>query len=312
MLENLIFSLEVTLPIFMVICAGIVLKRIGVIDNEFARIGSELVFKVTLPCMLFVKLVDAQFNAMPLDLLVYALVATVAVFILLEWLIAPRLSQDDRGVFVQGAFRGNLGIIGLAYCLNAYGDSIIPLASIYLAFLTILFNVLAVITLNRHAAGGENASLLVTLKKIAKNPLILAIVLALTLSWFKLEVPSVALETLGYFAAMTLPLALMCSGAAIRWREFRTSVNLYWATLAKLVVVPSLIVSGGVAMGFRGESLAVLYFMSSAPTAAASFPMVMALGGNHYLASAIIATTSLASIFATTAGLFLLRELGLL
>lgn len=310
-MENFSFALVVTAPVFIIFCAGIVLKRLGIIDNEFARVGSELAFRVTLPCMLFVKLVDAQFDNFPVALLLYAAVATVAVFLLLDWLGTPLLAPEDRGAFVQGSFRGNMGIIGLAYCLNAYGDGIIPLASIYLAFMTILFNVLSVITLNRHALSGQGTGFSTVLKKIATNPLILAIVLALTFSWFEVPVPGLVLETLGYFAAMTVPLALLCGGAAIRWREFHASVTLYWATAAKLVFVPGLIVLGGIVAGFRGEALGVLYFMAAAPTAAASYPMTRAIGGNHFLSAAIIATTSLSSVVVITAGLFVLRVAGL-
>ena len=315
LLEHLLFALGVTAPIFVILCVGIVLKRIGMIDNEFARMGSELVFKVTLPCMLFVKLVDTSLVDVPLALLSYAVLSTVLVFLVLDYGIAPRLLPADRGAFVQGAFRGNMGIIGLAYCLNAYGETIVPIASLYLAVMTILFNILSVITLNRHAiatlVNGQPAKWLV-IKNILSNPLIIAIITALSFSWFSIRVPATALEIMDYLGSMTLPLALLCAGAGIRWREFHTSTTLYWAVFAKLLVVPAVMVGGAILLGFRGEVLGLLYYMASAPTASASYPMVRALGGNHYLAVAVIATTSLGSVVAITAGGFLLRSLGLL
>jgi penicillin amidase len=45
-----------------------------------------------------------------------------------------------------------MGIIGLAYCLSAFGESVLAKASIYLAILTILFNVLV-----RALAGADAA-----------------------------------------------------------------------------------------------------------------------------------------------------------
>ena len=93
MAENLLFALGVTAPTFLIIVTGILLKRIGLINNEFAQIGSELAFKVALPCMLFTKLIHVSFENPPLLLLAYALAATVLVFILLEWMIAPLLVQ---------------------------------------------------------------------------------------------------------------------------------------------------------------------------------------------------------------------------
>lgn len=313
MLDNLIFAIGVTAPIFLIFCTGILLKRLGIIDNEFARMGSELAFKVALPSLLFTKLIEVSFVDPPFFLLVYAVLATVAVFLVLDRVIAPRLVEEDRGAFVQGAFRGNMGIIGLAFALNAFGDGVLPLASIYLAIMTILFNILSVITLNRHLpVAGAGSQFMSTLHKIVTNPLIIAIVAALLVSWFSIPLPAIAIKTLDYFAVMALPLALLCSGAAIRWREFHTSTNLYWGTAAKLVFTPGFIVLGGILLGFRGEALGILFFMTSAPTATASYPMIRVLGGNHYLAAAMIATTSLGSVLVITTGLFLLKELALL
>ncbi|NIP25626.1 MAG: AEC family transporter, partial [Phycisphaerae bacterium] len=87
------------------------------INDEFAKIGSDLVFKVTLPCLLFVKLVDTDFqNGIPVLLVIYALFATTLVFLLLDNVLCKNIPVGaDRGVFVQGTFRGNMGIIGLAY-----------------------------------------------------------------------------------------------------------------------------------------------------------------------------------------------------
>lgn len=311
MLSNLLFALEVTAPTFLVICTGIFLKRIGVINNEFADIGSALVFKVTLPCMLFVKLVQVDFHFIPLKLVLYALVSTTIAFLILEWL-TPRIAKRDRGAFVQGSFRSNMGIVGFAYCLNAYGDPVIATVSIYLAFVTILYNVISLITLTRHAVKqSDQLSIRDTLLQIVKNPLIVAISLAIILSLIEFIPPHFILETMGYLGETSMPLALLCAGASIRWRDFRVSNNLYYATFAKLVALPLFIVLGGILIGLRGQELGILYLMSAAPTAAASYPMVRAVGGNHYLAAAIIASTSLAAVLAITPGLFILRSLGL-
>lgn len=315
MLAAFSFAVHITAPIFCILALGIVFKRIGLINDEFASLGSALVFKVTLPCLLFVKIVETDFlHQLPLLLVGYALAATVAVFLVLDLLLAPVVGEAaDRGVFVQGAYRSNMGIIGLAYCLSAFGESVIGVASIYLAVLTTLFNVLAVITLTRHqdVPPGRNPRTMV-LMGIVKNPLILAIAAAVLIAVAELPVPQILLHTGGYFAQMTLPLALLCAGASIRLQEFQSSRPLYWATLGKLFLVPLAITLGGILIGLRGVELGVLFLMSASPTAAASYPMAQALGGNRHLAAAIIAATSLGSILSATLGIFVLRSLQLI
>ncbi|OQY18583.1 MAG: transporter [Desulfobacteraceae bacterium 4572_35.1] len=310
MLADLQFAFMVTAPVFCVLLAGVVLRRINLITDHFARVGANLVFRVTLPCLLFVKLSQADFtHNLPVALICYAMVSTLVVFVFLDIIIAPRLSNTEkRGVFVQGAFRGNMGIIGLAFCISAFGEDAIAKASIYLAFMTTLYNILAVITLSRH---NQSADADVDVKKllwgIIKNPLILAIVAGAIVSITALPVPEVAMKTGIYFAQMTLPLALLCAGATIRLREFYSSPELYGALLCKLVLVPLIVTGGAIAVGLRSESLGILYLMSSAPTAAASYPMTIALGGDKYLSAAIIAATLSGSLLSTTVGIFVLK-----
>jgi predicted permease len=305
MLANLLFAFEVTAPTFLVICLGIYLKRTGLINNEFADVGSKLVFQVTLPCLLFVKLVQANFSVLPVTLIVYGLCATLVVYLILDFIIAPRLVKHDRSAFVQGAFRSNMGIVGLAFCIGAFGDGVLKVASMYLAFITILYNILSLTTFARHQ--GVAANPYKTIVTIAKNPIILSIVLAMVLSQLQLPPPNYIISTLGYVGGMSMPLALICTGASIRWRDFQTSTNLYWASIAKLIVIPAVITLGGILIGLRGEMLGVLFLMSAAPAASAGYPMLRAAGGNYHLGAAIIATTAIAAIVPITLGLFILR-----
>lgn len=315
MLSDFYFALQITAPIFCILGLGIYFKRIGLVTEEFAKVGSELVFKVTLPCLLFVKLSSTDFrHGIPFELVAYAMVAVITVFLLLDRLISRHIMQvRDRGVFVQGAFRSNMGIIGLAYCLSAFGESVVTIASVYLAVITALFNILAVITLSRHQEQtSQKGSITAVFINIAKNPLIIAIAVGIIISISNIHVPKIILRTGEYFATMTLPLALLCAGASIRLHEFQSSRPLYWATTCKLFIVPLAITAGGIIVGFRGQELGVLFLMSASPTAAASYPMVQAMGLNYHLAAAIIAATSLGSIISSTLGIFLLRVFGLI
>lgn len=310
------FAITITAPIFCILGLGILFKRIELITEEFAKVGSDLVFKVTLPCLLFVKLVETDFRQnLPVVLILYAICATTVIFLLLDRYVSGWIpATEDRGVFVQGAFRGNMGIIGLAFCLSAFGDSVVANASIYLAVLTTLFNILSVMTLSRHQhhkLGKLQLSRQILLQ-ILRNPLIIAIAVGIVVSLSQIPIPVLVLTTGEYFARMTLPLALLCAGASIRLLEFKGARALYWAACGKLLLVPLVITLGGIAIGLRGEDLGILYLMSAAPTAAASYPMALSMGGNHHLAAAIIAMTTFGSLFFTTAGAFVLRVCNLI
>lgn len=305
------FAFSVTGPIFVILALGFWLARIGLIDDAFVQTGSRLVFNVTLPSLLFISIskTSLEDTANP-GLIVYGLLATLAVYLLLEvlasrWVRPP----EDRGVVVQGALRSNMGIIGLAYSVNAYGELGMAAASIYLGLVTLLLNVLSVLTLNRSL--DRHRSVPAMFAAILRNPLILGILLALPVAWAEWRLPAVLLRTGEYFAQMTLPLALLCTGAALRPRGApQESRNVLLAVAGKLLLVPLLLTGGGWALGFRGMDLGILFLMSASPTAAASYVMARAMGGNGPLAANIVAYTTLGSLLATSLGVLILRGQG--
>ena len=312
-LNTLFFSLAVTGPIFILLGLGIVLMRIQLLNDAFVDVGSRLVFSMGLPALLFLSISKTSIGASSnLSLVGFGLSMTVAVFLLLEYLAAKHVQPpEDRGVVVQGAYRSNMGIIGLALCANAYGEQGLIVSSLYVGLVTILFNVLAVITLSRSLQRKQGVGRMI--KGIVSNPLIIAIVLALPVSMSGTKLPTVLLRSVQYLADLTLPLALICTGASLNFGTFRAEIrNTLLSGGFKLVIVPLLFSLGGVALGFRGIELGVVLLMSSAPTAAASYVMVRAMGANAPLAANIIALTTLGSLVTTSLGIVLLRSLGLM
>ena len=307
------FSLGVTGPIFVLLGLGMLLRRIGLITDGFIEAGARLVFAIGLPTMLFVSIARTRIaDSASAGMLGYGVVATVAIWLLMEALASFVVQPArDRGVVVHGAFRSNFGGVGLAYCANAYGEAGLTMASLYVGVLTIQVNILAVITLSRSLHRSQGVGKVV--RGIATNPLILGILLALPVSAFAIPLPTVAMKAAGYIADMTLPLALLCTGATLDFRSLRSEAgNTALATFGKLVAMPLMFTLGAWAAGFRGMELGVLMLMASAPSAAASYAMVRAMGGNATLAANIIALTTLGSLLSTSAGVSLLRGFALI
>tara|TARA_R110001599_G_scaffold16762_3_gene67881 strand:- start:3618 stop:4568 length:951 start_codon:yes stop_codon:yes gene_type:complete len=311
--QSLAFSFSITGPIFVVLALGAYLRRSHVINDNFVEIGSKLVFNITLPALLFLSISQTNIaQSANFSLVAFGLIATFIAYLLLELLARYFVAKrEDRGVLIQGAFRSNLAIVGLAYCVNAYGDEGLITASLYMGFVTILYNVLSVITLSRSL--NRDGGLSATLKGIAANPLIISIVAAMLFSAIGSPLPALLLRSGEYFAQLTLPLALLCTGASLDFRALRADFSgALMSTVCKLVLVPLLLIAGGVALGFRGVELGVLALMSSAPAAAASYVMVRAMGGNSALAANIIVLTTVGSLITTSVWMLALRSLGLL
>lgn len=304
MLNQFLFALNVTAPILILLMLGVIFRRTGFIDEHFINIANSFVFNVTLPCMLFFSIATTPLTqAANLPLFLFGTGFTLITVVLFYWLSLVLISPDKRGVFIQGAFRGNLGIIGIALVLNAYGDNMLATASLYMACIAVIDNPLSVLLLKRK---GE-----VAFKSILSNPILIAVILGLICSGLHITMPHFFTQTGHYLAQMTLPLALICIGGSLYWHNFRNHhTEVIGATLCKLFFMPIIGVSLAIALGFKDQELGLIYLMLSSPTAVSSYIMAKKMTAHGTIAAEIIALSTASSTLIITLGLMLLKTTG--
>lgn len=304
-------TLNITLPVFAMVFIGIGLKRVGWIDRHFVTTASALVFKATLPALIFFSLIETDpATALNPGMLGFFVLATVATF-LISWAWAVwRVPHGDRGVYVQGAFRGNCGVVGLALAAGMYGDYGLSAGGLLLGVVILSYNTLSVLVLTAYRPGRRTDWRSIVLH-IARNPLILAVLVALPFAWWGIALPGWLVTSGEYFASLTLPLALICIGATLSIGALRgDSSTALSASLMKMVGLPAIATGAAWLVGFTGRELGLLFLFFASPTAAASFVMAKAMGGNAALAANIIAISTLLASVTITLGVFVLRALG--
>ncbi|MGF1751169.1 AEC family transporter [Vibrio cionasavignyae] len=315
LMEQLHFSLSITGPICLMLILGVIFKRIGLINENFIYVASKLVFQVTLPAMLFLSIVTAKHDFSAASQFVgFGLIASILFFVFTTLSVNYWFrNSPDKGVIIQGGFRSNTAIIGLAYVANAYGDQGVALAALYVAATTFLYNVQAVICLTpRSEASGTKAGK-VMLRTLTKNPLIIAIVFGIVFYSLSIPVPEIAVDAGNYFARMTLPLALLCTGGSLNLNSMKNEQAASWfATGYKLLLAPISITLAAYLMGFKGIEMGIIFFMNASPVAAASYVMARAMGSNSALAANIIAFTTVLSAITCTLGIVILSSFDLL
>lgn len=311
------FAFNVTMPNLLLLLLGMGLRRLKQLDDAFCDAAMKLVFNLALPCLLFFSVASSQQDASQhLPMILYGAVGTIATFLLLEFAAVYLVKNPrERGIFVQGGFRSNTGIMGLAFAMRAYGEEGVAIGSLYLTVTVILFNVLSVITLSRSLRRDEQGggiSMKALLTSIITNPLIIGLLLGMAYSHSGVPMPEVMKQTGKLVSSLALPLALLCAGASLDLKTMlRTSNVAALSSAAKLLVVPFLLTLGGWLVGFHCVALGIIFLFSSSPTAAGSYAMTRAMGGNATLAANIIAMTTVGSFFATAFGLYLLRAWGI-
>lgn len=311
-ISSFLFSVSVTLPTLLMLILGILLRAKGIIDDKFCGQATKIIFNITLPILLFQNIIKNQVDyASQAPLLLVGFIGTLVLFLLAEILAVNFVKQKaERATFVQAVYRGNNGILGLAFCINAYGDAALAPASIYAAALTFVYNILGVITLTRHLSEGKISPLKVLLN-VLKNPLIIGISLGVLVSITQIQLPKTLITSGDYLANMTLPVALLCTGASIDIKALFKASNLsLWATAWRVFISPFFMVVLGKILGLSGISLGILFLMTVTPMAAAAYAMIRAMGGNATTAANIIGLTSFASMFTSSIGLLVLSQLG--
>lgn len=316
MLNAIVFAINITAPNLALIGLGVWLKKRGVLSADFTQTASALVFGYALPALLFFSVLksDVAYSEQ-LPLITAGFVVTMVLFVLAEiyaYFFVP--DKADKGVFVQGVFRSNMAIISLATVQNAYGSAGLSVGAVYVGVITILYNILAVITLSRTSQKGQGVYLqwYDTVKKIAKNPLIIALVVAFLYKTLDLPMlPDFVIKTGGLLSALALPLALICAGATMQVRSMvcLTGVSMQ-ASMGRIVLAPMVALAVGVLFELPPLQMGVLFMMVASPVAAASYVMAKAMGGNEILAANILAFTTVFGMIGMGAGAAALKVLG--
>lgn len=313
-LQNLMFTVNNIIPIFLMVFLGSVLKRRGIINENFVTVSSRFVFSITIPVLIFMELADMDFSQAVNFFQIGYIYGGVLFLFALAWLLSLFFIQDgrDRGVFIQGSFRSNFAIVGLAIIANMFGETALAKSAVILAFILPLYNVLSVLALTLPVRKEKRLNWKNLLLEIVKNPLILALAAALLFAYLHLPFPEVFQRTGNYLSSITLPLALIGIGGSLNFQSMKTSSRMALsATLIKLVVSPLVITYGAYRLGFVSEDLAILFILFASPTAVVSFIMAEAMGGNAKLAGDIILYSTLGSIITISSGIFIMKFMAL-
>ena len=315
-MDSFIFSINATVPIFAIMILGNIFKRIGIIDDHFASVANRFVFKVCLPCLVFLDLARTDIrHHFDVKYVGFCFVATLF-SILSVWIVAKLTLKDKHsvGAFVQGSYRSSAAILGVAFIQNIYGSS--GMAPLMIIGSVPLYNVFAVIVLtfeSGHTGTDSSANIRKAFINILKNPIIIGIVLGLIASFINLPLPGIVSKSINNLAVMTSPLALISIGASFEGRKALAKLKpTFAASFMKLLGWAAIFLPTAVFLGFRDQELIALLIMLASPCTPAAYIMAKNMDGDDILASSIVVATTLLSSVTLTFWIFLLRLLSLI
>lgn len=313
-MENLIFSLNATIPIFLMMLLGMLFRKLGWMDEVFAAKMNKFVFLVPLPVLLFEQLATVDFSEVwDIKFILFCFVVT-AISITISTLIS--LLWKDRSVkgeFIQATYRSSAALLGIAFIQNIYGTA--GMAPLMIIGSVPLYNIMAVVVLSVFKPGNnsfDKALVKKTLKGIVTNPIIIGIVAGFVWSALKLPMPSILHKTVSSIGATATPMGLMSMGATFEMKKATSKMKpTLVAVFMKLVGFCAIFLPMAALLGFRNEEMIAILVMLGSATTVSCFVMARNMGHEGTLSSGVIMMTTLLSAFTLTMWLYVLRSFGL-
>ena len=311
-MDNLIFSLNATVPVFLMMALGLVFRKIGWIDDVFASQMNKFVFLVPLPVLVFEDLATVDFSEVwDLKFVLFCFGATLVSIGIAAAVSFLWKDKSIQGEFVQASYRSSAALLGIAFIQNIYGDA--GMAPLMIIGSVPLYNVMAVVVLSFFQPERKRLDKEMwkeTLKGIVTNPIIIGIAAGIIWSVLKIPMPSIMEKTVSSVSAVATPLGLMAMGAAFDIRKaFAKAKPAAVATVMKLVGFAAVFLPMAVMLGFRREELVALLVMLGSATAVSCFVMAKNMGHEGVLTSSVVMLTTLFSAFTLTGWLYVLRSM---
>lgn len=313
-MENLIFSLNATIPVFLMMILGMIFRKIGLFDEVFITKMNKFVFVVALPALLFEDISSANFyEAWDTTYVLYCFMATLFSIIISFIISIPFKQQVSQGEFVQAAYRSSAAIIGMAFVQNIYGDY--GMASLMIIGTVPLYNIMAVIVLALLKPGQNKLTLPLmkkTLKGIITNPIILGIIVGAIWSLLKIPTPLIVHKTVSLLAVLATPMGLMAMGAAFKFQGFNQNIKpIITCSIMKLIGFVIIFMPLAIYLGFTESKLVAALIMLGSATTVSCYIMARNMGHDGNLTAGTVMLTTLGSALSLTFWLYVLKCMNL-
>ena len=323
-MESLVFALNATLPIVIMVVIGYVIKKIGLLKADAAKILNNIVFRVLLPAMLFLNIYKIEdLGSISLNYVWYVLGFTIGLFLIFIPIVNVMFPiRNQRGVILQSIFRSNYALIGIPLATALFLEEGAAIASLLAAFIVPVFNILGVICLCIYS-DEEKPSVKGILINIAKNPLIFGVLMGLLALGvraifihvgieFRLSDAVPVFKVIEYLSGAATPLALLALGAQFEFSAIPAlKKQIAFGIALRSVFIPTVALGVAYLIGeFNGAHFAAFVAMFATPVAVSTVPMCQSMGADHNLAGQLVVWTTTISSLVIFIASFILKALG--
>ena len=285
-------------PIFAIILLGFLISRTPISSQAVWSELERLTYYIFLPALLVLRLSASNFDLQDIGNISEAIGLALFLITVLVLVLRKLVSSDSASLssIYQGSIRFNT-YIGLACIDVLYGDRGLTTAALCLAIYIPLVNVLCVVSLT---GGGEGGTKRISriINSVATNPLVLACVTGIAISYTGFNIPSLAESVIEILSQPALPIGLLAVGAGIRFVSLgEQSWQLLVAAINKLAVFPGLALAACLLFETPNSIAVILLLLTVLPAPPSAYILARQLGGNESLMANIITIQTVAAFF---------------
>ena len=285
-------------PIFAIIVLGFLISRTPLSSQAVWSELERLTYYIFFPALLVLRLSASSFDWQDIGDISKVIGLALSVITVLILSLRKLVSSDFASLssVYQGSIRFNT-YIGLACIDVLYGDRGLTTAALCLAIYIPLVNILCVASLTGGGEGGTKRISRV-INSVATNPLVLACVAGIVISYTGFTIPSLAESVIEILSQPALPIGLLAVGAGIRFVTLKEqSWQLLVAVINKLAVFPALVLAACVLFETPNSVAVILLLLTALPAPPSAYILAKQLGGNESLMANIITLQTLAAFF---------------
>jgi len=311
-LESLFIAFKTIFPIFAFIAVGYTLRRLGKIDDNVVHNMNKPLYYFFIPILVFKSIfqIDLSHSAprLLLYITVYMIICSAAAL-----LIVPRFEKDNRkrGVTVQTFIRSNFLMFAIPMSTALYGDENLGNTVLALVVCTPYFNAFGVWSLEYFSDRRPNGKRILT--DILTTPVVVFAILGFAMLYMNIRLPVLVMDIIGDLADVATPLALVMLGGTFTFSGLKKNSRAIIATCsARLIVIPLIVITAAIILGFRQQDLITLLALTGGPVSSSVYNMSLHLGGDDIYAGQLVVVSSTVSMLTLFLGVYTLQILGLL
>ena len=275
--------IQIVAPVFLLAAIGFAWVRMGY-DYSVSFV-TRLAMTISVPCLIFVALMNAKIDSTSLAATFWAAVAAYIIVTAVFFAIV-KLARLEGSTYLHPLIFGNTGNLGLPLALFAFGEEGLSFAVVIFAVMIVYSFSLGIWMVSGRGAGS----------KVLKEPTVYGALLGALFLYNGWHTPVWLTNTLQLAGQMAIPLMLITLGVALGRIDVRRFIRPLVLTVVKVISCTSIAVGVGLYFELSHIALAVLILQLATPVAVTSYLLAEKYGADSETVAGLVVVSTAVSV----------------